>query len=522
MQTSTRFPAVVAWACALLSGCGGGGGGGGSPPPPPQTFSVGGVVSGLDAVGLVLQVNGGPDLAISGNGSFTFPTQVARGAAYSVTIKSQPTIGPAQLCSLANGSGTVANGAVTNVAISCVSRVFKFLYVTSAQANEVRGYSIDKTDGGLAALPGPPVHTGYSPTSPFPDPAGRFMYLATRGNALEPPRVSVFAADNVTGALTETWGSPYDLSTPPPGTSAPVVLAPAFHASGGLVYFALISASAMLYGETIDATTGGLSQVPGLPIDIGYSAGGMTYDSTGRFLFVATTTLAGDGEIRSFRVNVPSGVLTPIGSFPTSGSAPVQPFLTPGDDYLLTANFRSGTLVVFAVDKAVGTLTPVTPLPTPTPPTGQAIGFSFNARNNVLYKWHVPDAGPSTVAAFRFDTATGGLTPVGTALPTNGVGGALLHPSGRFLFQYNLFTGSIQRFALDETTGALTSLPDVPIVAASTQATLRMDASGRFLYVMNRTDGVVSSYSIDATGSLTLINALPSPGATSMVPFLLQ
>jgi 6-phosphogluconolactonase (cycloisomerase 2 family) len=49
-----------------------------------------------------------------------------------------------------------------------------------------------------------------------------------------------------------------------------------------------------------------------------------------------------------------------------------------------------------------------------------------------------------------------------------------------------------------------------------------MDASGRFLYVMNTTDGVVSSYSIDAAGSVTLVNTLPSPGATSMVPFLLQ
>jgi len=345
----------------------------------------------------------------------------------------------------------------------------------------------------------------------------------TRGNALEPSRVSVFAADKFSGALTETMGSPYDLSIPPPG-SALVALPPAMHGSGAFVYFALInpSISSLLYGATIDATTGGLTEVPGMPIDIGYDVGGMTYDSTGRFLFVATMTLAGDGEIRSFRVNAPSGVLTPIGSFPTSGSAPVQPFLTPGDDYLLTANFRSGTLAVFAVDKAVGTLTPVTPVPTPTPPTAQAVGFAFNARNNVLYKWHIQDTGPSTIAAFRFDPATGGLTPVGTALPANGAGGALLHPSGRFLFQYNLFTGSIQRFALDETTGALSALSDAPILAASTQATLRMDASGRFLYVMNRTDGVLSSYSIDAAGSFTLINALPSPGATSIAPFLLQ
>src|SRR5262245_13072424 len=131
----SRRPVLVGFVCSMLAGCGGGGGGGGGgtpppppPPPPAQSFSVGGSVSGLDAVGLVLQNNGGPDLAITGSGPFSFPAQVAAGAAYSVTIKTQPNIGPMQVCSLTNGSGSIGSAAVTNVAITCVSRVFKFLY----------------------------------------------------------------------------------------------------------------------------------------------------------------------------------------------------------------------------------------------------------------------------------------------------------------------------------------------------------------------------------------------------------
>ena len=53
------------------------------------SYSVGGTVSGLSGT-VVLQDNGGDDLSLSGNGSFTFATQLAAGAAYNVTVKTSP------------------------------------------------------------------------------------------------------------------------------------------------------------------------------------------------------------------------------------------------------------------------------------------------------------------------------------------------------------------------------------------------------------------------------------------------
>src|SRR5688572_15309070 len=196
MPILIRRPALTAYVCVFLAGCGGGGGGGGStPPPPPQTFSVGGTVSGVDAVGLVLQNNGGPDLAIAGNGAFTFPAQVASGSPYAVTIKTQPNAGPLTVCSVTNGSGTMPNSAVTNVSISCVLRVFKFLYTTSTVMDDLRGYSIDAASGALTALPGPPAQTGNDPFGASPHPSGRFLYVGTRGDQNVPPMVSAYAVD---------------------------------------------------------------------------------------------------------------------------------------------------------------------------------------------------------------------------------------------------------------------------------------------------------------------------------------
>lgn len=84
------------------------------------TYRVGGKVSGLTGSGLVLQNNGGDNEPIAGNGTFIFDKSVEDGSAYSVTVLSQPT-GPAQICSVSNGSGNVEGGNVTNVDVSCSS-----------------------------------------------------------------------------------------------------------------------------------------------------------------------------------------------------------------------------------------------------------------------------------------------------------------------------------------------------------------------------------------------------------------
>ena len=85
-----------------------------------DSYTIGGMVSGLTGAGLVLRDNGGDDLAVSADGPFVFATQLASGASYSATVLTQPT-SPAQRCAVTNGSGTVATANVTNVAIACVT-----------------------------------------------------------------------------------------------------------------------------------------------------------------------------------------------------------------------------------------------------------------------------------------------------------------------------------------------------------------------------------------------------------------
>ena len=86
---------------------------------PPSSFTIGGTISGLSGTGLVLQNNGGDNLALSPNAAistFTFNTAIAAGDSYNVTVYAQPR---GQTCSVINAGPEVPTADVTNVQVTC-------------------------------------------------------------------------------------------------------------------------------------------------------------------------------------------------------------------------------------------------------------------------------------------------------------------------------------------------------------------------------------------------------------------
>ena len=77
-----------------------------------------GGLSGLAAgKSLILVNNGTETLILNANGDFSFPTALASGSGYSVTVAVQP---GGQFCSVTNGSG-ILSANVTNVSVTCVN-----------------------------------------------------------------------------------------------------------------------------------------------------------------------------------------------------------------------------------------------------------------------------------------------------------------------------------------------------------------------------------------------------------------
>ncbi len=81
-------------------------------------FSIGGTLNNLYPVStLVLQNNGGDDLELFNNGSFTFDTLLPNEAGYDVTVSRQPQ-SPLQECAVSNGSGIIAGTDVDDVVVT--------------------------------------------------------------------------------------------------------------------------------------------------------------------------------------------------------------------------------------------------------------------------------------------------------------------------------------------------------------------------------------------------------------------
>jgi len=137
-----RSQSIFIGLALIVSACGGGGGSGGGGG---VTYTVGGLVSGLAGSGLILQNNGGSNLAVLADGAFTIATGLGSGSAYSVTVKAQPST-PTQNCVVTGGTGTVGAANVTDVTVKCAPSPFTVLVNQPPEAGEL---SLLLTDGSV-------------------------------------------------------------------------------------------------------------------------------------------------------------------------------------------------------------------------------------------------------------------------------------------------------------------------------------------------------------------------------------
>lgn len=172
-----RINSACGLACLALAACGGGGGGSsGAVAPPVVARTIGGSLSGIEG-SVVLQNNGAGNLTLSANGAFTFAATVADGAAYNVTVLTQPDY---RQCTVANGQGVAVTN-VTNITVNCV-------------------YA-DQRRWGAAVVNSPPASRGYVETGWTAPGRDRILSVASYRN------------DDVTPNLVSAWSGDFDPAT---------------------------------------------------------------------------------------------------------------------------------------------------------------------------------------------------------------------------------------------------------------------------------------------------------------------
>lgn len=157
-------------------------------------YTIRGTVSGLQGSGLVLLNNGGDAVGVQSDGGFAFPTQIASGSDYRVDVQTHPT-GPAQACSVQNGTGTVTDGEVVNIVITCALRQFT---VGGTIAN-LRGSGMVVTNnGGDSIMP--------TADGPFTFPTGVFSGSSYDVRVATPPTrpLQLCRVTNGQGVVTES------------------------------------------------------------------------------------------------------------------------------------------------------------------------------------------------------------------------------------------------------------------------------------------------------------------------------
>ena len=287
-----------------------------------NTHTIGGTVTGLNG-NMVLQDNGGDNLTVSTNGSFTFATAVAEGNLYNVSVLTQPITG--QTCTVTGGSGT-ASANVTTVVVNCVKNTTpRFAYVANYGTNDVSAYTINASTGTLTSV-GAVVAAGTGPHSVTVDPSGKFAYVANWSSN----NVSAYTINASTGVLTPvgtvaTATKPFSVTVDPTGKFAYV----ANYGDG--------VAPSTVSAYTIDST-GALTAVAGSPFGAGIAPSSVTVDPTGKFAYVANQ---GSNDVSAYTINASTGALTSVGAAMATGTTPNSVTVDPSGKFAYVANTNS-------------------------------------------------------------------------------------------------------------------------------------------------------------------------------------
>jgi 6-phosphogluconolactonase (cycloisomerase 2 family) len=288
----------------------------------------------------------------------------------------------------------------------------QFLYAVNSFGNTISIFSI--ANDGTLTLTGTPIQAGNGPNEAVIDPSGQYLLVTNNyGNNPTGGDISVYSINATTGGLTEVAGSPF------PANANPSQIL--FTHSGQFVYV-VNPGIGMVSGFSFNLATGVLSQLPSSPVFSGTGAADLAVDASDQFLYVANLTAnnpppyqSTTGNISAFNIVSGTGALTPILGSPftsTSGNGPSAITVDPSGRFVYAVTSGSSNSVwCFTITPTNGELVPAANSP--------------------------------------FSVAAGGLF-------------ALFDPSGNFLFIGSQAAHGVQGYTYNPSTGALKSIAGSP------------------------------------------------------------
>ena len=252
-----------------------------------------------------------------------------------------------------------------------------------------------------------------------------------------------------------------------------------------------------------------------------------------RFLFAANEVASFEGKkvgsVSAFSIDAASGKLTLLNQQSSGGPGPCHVAVDPTGKNVLVANYDSGNIECLPIQSDGRLAAPSA--------FAQHSGTGPNAARQEGPHAHCMtvdpankfvfacDLGADKLMTYRFDAATGTLTPATPAFSATEAGAGPRHmifsADGHQAYVINELKSSITRYTFDSGSGALTSLQTVPLLSPqftgmNTAAEIVRHPNGRYLYGSNRGDDSIAAFSVDAAagGNLTFVGRYPTQGKT--------
>jgi 6-phosphogluconolactonase (cycloisomerase 2 family) len=422
----------------------------------------------------VLRNNGADNLTVAaGAQQFVFATGLAGGAAYAVTVQTQPAA-PTQDCVVGNGSGMIAAANVTNVTVTCTTRSFK-----------VGGTVTGLTGAGLTLR----------------DVAGTVVSVSAGGSSFQFPAAQLSGSTYFVAIASQPAGGQVCTLSNGAGVvgGADTSIDVLCNSGAAKFVYAPDGLSGFVNALRVDAGTGTMSTVSGSPFTTGQNPQAIAATPSGAFLYVVSPT---PGTVAAFAVNATSGALTPVpGSpFTVTGGATTLPaiYLDPSGRFAYFQQSGAASFFGYSINPTSGALTAIPGSPFTVPNGTSWLGFDPLGR----YAYTI---GTSAAATFRLDTATGALSSVGTPLTITLTGGTvprgLVHPAGTSLYGFS--STRFQAITIDLATGQLSSAGNT----LDGSRFSRLDPRGKFLYLTGA--NTISGYAVSQPSGVVA----PVPGS---------
>jgi probable HAF family extracellular repeat protein len=234
----------------------------------------------------------------------------------------------------------------------------------------------------------------------------------------------------------------------------------------------------------------------------------LTAQNSNQYAYVA---IADSGQVFGYLLNATNGNLTPLeGSpFPNSGYAGLSSIAAdPGGRFLYaTSQYAPDNINVigFRMDRPTGRLTPI-----PGSPFSAGAAPSSIAIDPLGRFAYVASFGGNSVSAFKIDQGTGGLVAIASYAAGSSPDAVAVDPLGKFVYVANLTSNDVSGYAINQATGALTPMSASPFPTGSGPRSLAIDPNERFVYVANQGSDNIWGYTINATsGALAPLATSP-------------